>query len=221
MGVLNITPDSFSDGGRFERIDQVLYAAEQMISDGADILDIGGESTRPGSAGVSVATELERVAPVIEALATRFDCPLSIDTSNAETINEACSQGVALINDVRALKRPGALAAAVNSASLICLMHMRGEPDTMDTLTDYDDVTSEVGAYLSNRADEVIAAGASAEQLLIDPGFGFAKTTTQNLIMLNQLHRFTELGYPLLVGMSRKRMIGEVTGQPVARRTPG
>jgi len=221
MGILNATPDSFSDGGRWNTVDRALAAAETMLEAGADLIDVGGESTRPGAEPVALDDELARVVPVIEAIRDRFACPLSVDTSAPEVMTRAVEAGACLINDVRGLSRPGALDAAAASGASVCVMHMRGEPTTMDKRTDYDDLVGEVIGHLEQRIAAVRAAGVSGERILVDPGFGFAKTTAQNFAMLRRLHEFESLGVPLLVGMSRKRMIGEATGQAVDRRAVG
>ena len=221
MGILNATPDSFSDGGRWNTVDRALAAAEAMLEAGADLIDVGGESTRPGAEPVSNDEELSRVVPVIEAIRDRFDCPLSIDTSAPEVMMQAVASGACLINDVRGLSRPGALETAAASGASVCVMHMRGEPTTMDKRTDYADLVAEVIEHLEQRLAAVREAGVPDERILVDPGFGFAKTTEQNFAMLRRLHEFESLGVPLLVGMSRKRMIGEATGQPVDRRAMG
>ena len=221
MGILNATPDSFSDGGRFDCVDGAVAAAEQMLKVGADLIDVGGESTRPGAEPVAEEEELARVIPVIEALAARFDCPLSVDTSSPLVMTRAVEAGACLINDVRALTRPGAVEAAAASGASVCVMHMRGEPGDMGTRTDYADVASEVFDYLSERVRCLHSAGISAERILVDPGFGFAKTHEQNFALLRRLEELARLDAPVLVGMSRKRMIGEATGQPVERRDVG
>ncbi|MCL7750447.1 dihydropteroate synthase [Guyparkeria hydrothermalis] len=221
MGILNATPDSFSDGGRFNSVDRALAAAEAMLEAGADLLDIGGESTRPGATPVTQDEELARVIPVIEALAARFDCPLSVDTSTPSVMTRAVEAGACLINDVRALTRPGAVEAAAASGASVCVMHMRGEPGDMATWTDYRDVVTDVIDYLADRLRLLREAGVPAERLLVDPGFGFAKTHEQNFELLRRLGELARLDAPVLVGMSRKRMIGEATGQPVDRRAVG
>lgn len=220
MGVLNVTPDSFSDGGRFPGLDDAFRQAERMAEDGAAILDIGGESTRPGAAEVSARQELDRVLPVIEAIRSRFGVPLSIDTSKPEVMRAAVSAGAALINDVYALRRDGALAAAAESTAAVCLMHMQGEPRTMQEHPRYDDVVREVGAFLAARAEACEQAGIPRERLLLDPGFGFGKTLSHNLELLANLDRLRDLGLPVLVGLSRKRSLGELTGRPVGERVP-
>lgn len=212
MGVLNVTPDSFSDGGRYVAIDAALRLAEKMCQDGAGIIDVGGESTRPGAAPVSSNEELDRVMPVVEAIHQRFDVIISLDTSTPALITAGASAGAGLINDVRALQRSGALAAAAATSLPICLMHMQGEPDTMQLRPHYDSVCDEVMAFLRERAEACINAGIAAERLLYDPGFGFGKTLSHNLSLLKHFERLQALGGPLLVGMSRKSMLGQVLG---------
>lgn len=210
MGILNVTPDSFSDGGLFQGTDAALRHAQQMVAAGADIIDIGGESTRPGAAVVSTAEELDRVVPVVEAIAKSMDIIISVDTSNPAVIKGAADVGAHLINDVRALRRKGALEAAVASGLPVCLMHMKGEPDIMQSQPEYDDVIQEVSAFLKARIDVVMAAGISRDKILLDPGFGFGKTQQHNYQLLNCLDRISELGFPLLTGLSRKRMIAAI-----------
>lgn len=221
MGILNATPDSFSDGGRFNTVDRAVEAAASMLEAGADMIDVGGESTRPGAEPISSGDELDRVIPVIEALAERFDCPLSVDTSTPTVITRAVEAGACLVNDVRALTRPGALEAAVASGASVCVMHMRGEPGDMAGRTDYADVVDEVVAYLARRIDVLTEAGIPADRILVDPGFGFAKTSEQNFVLLRRLQALASLSAPVLVGMSRKRMVGEATGRPVEERAVG
>lgn len=217
MGILNVTPDSFSDGGRFTVLDNALRHAEQMLNEGAALVDVGGESTRPGAAPVSEAEELERVVPVIEAIVQRLDVAVSVDTSNAEVIRASAQAGAHLINDVRALTRPGALAAAAASGLPVCLMHMNGEPQVMQAAPHYDRLIEDaVVEYLAQRIAACEAVGIGRERLLLDPGFGFGKTFEHNFRLLNRLERLHELGLPLLTGLSRKRMIGEATGNSVA-----
>lgn len=217
MGILNVTPDSFSDGGRFTVLDNALRHAEQMLNEGAALVDVGGESTRPGAAPVSEAEELERVVPVIEAIVQRLDVAVSVDTSNAEVIRASAQAGAHLINDVRALTRPGALAAAAASGLPVCLMHMNGEPQVMQAAPHYDrPIEDAVVEYLAQRIAVCEAVGIGRERLLLDPGFGFGKTFEHNFRLLNRLERLHELGLPLLTGLSRKRMIGEATGNSVA-----
>ncbi|SFX57296.1 dihydropteroate synthase [Marinospirillum alkaliphilum] len=218
MGVLNVTPDSFSDGGRYTQVDQALQQALRLEVEGADIIDIGGESTRPGAAPVSEQQELDRVLPVIEALKAASGVLISVDTSSPQVIQAAAAAGVDLINDVRSLTRPGALDAAVASGLPVCLMHMRGEPGNMQQQTDYQDVVKDVADWLQLRASECQQAGITAERILLDPGFGFAKQLTHNLQLLARLDEIVALGYPVLAGMSRKRMLGELTGRETGDR---
>lgn len=221
MGVLNRTPDSFSDGGRYTGLDPALRHAEAMAKEGADLLDVGGESTRPGSEGVSVQAELDRVIPVIERIAA-LGLPVSVDTSKPEVMAEAVKAGAAMINDVCALRRPGALEAAAGSGAGVCLMHMQGEPRSMQQDPRYGDVTAEVAAFLKERAAAVVAAGVAHEAVVLDPGFGFGKNLEHNLTLLADLPALAALGYPLLVGLSRKSMIGTLLGgKPVEERLQG
>ena len=210
MGILNVTPDSFSDGGQFNQLDKAIAHAGSMVAEGATILDVGGESTRPGAASVSVAEELERVVPVVEHIAARLDVAISVDTSTAEVIRESAKAGAHLINDVRALRREGALKAAAETGLPVCLMHMQGEPDTMQKNPRYDDVVQDVRNFLKERIAAAQAAGIASEQILLDPGFGFGKTRIHNYTLLNRLEQIAALGYPLLTGLSRKRMIADV-----------
>ncbi len=221
MGVLNVTPDSFSDGGHFARLDSALRRAEQMLLEGAAIIDVGGESTRPGARSLRPDQELSRVIPVLEALSSRLDVVLSVDTSTPEVMSAAVAAGAGLINDVRALQRPGALEAAALAAVPVCLMHMQGSPQTMQDNPSYTDVTAEVLHFLKTRVDAAIAAGIGADAILVDPGFGFGKTLEHNLSLLGELDRFNVLGKPLLVGFSRKSMIGQVLGRPLGERLAG
>lgn len=221
MGVLNVTPDSFSDGGHFADPVRAVARALEMAGEGAALLDIGGESTRPGAAPVGADEELARVVPVIEALAARGAPPVSVDTSKPEVMAAAARAGAEMINDVRALRAPGALEAAAASGCAVCLMHMQGEPGTMQQAPAYDDVVEQVGAFLAARVEACVAAGIDRERIAVDPGFGFGKTLAHNLTLMKHLDRFTRLGVPLLVGMSRKSMVGAVTGRPVAQRLPG
>ncbi|MGI0118351.1 dihydropteroate synthase [Zooshikella sp. RANM57] len=221
MGILNVTPDSFSDGGQYCRLDKALQHAERMIDAGASIIDIGGESTRPGADSVTVQAELDRVLPVLSALKQRFDIVVSVDTSTPEVMREAAQLGAGLINDVRALNRDSALTVAADLTIPICLMHMLGEPATMQQFARYDDVVDEVIAYLQQRVDICIEHGIKKQRLLIDPGFGFSKTLDHNLLLLKHLSKLQQLELPLLVGLSRKRMIGDVLGKPVSERLFG
>jgi len=220
MGILNVTPDSFSDGGRFVGLDAAMAQAERMVAEGADILDIGGESTRPGAAAVSLDEEMARVLPVIERLRATFEIPVSIDTSKPELMRAAVDAGAGMINDVCALAAPGAIAAAADTGVPVCLMHMQGEPRTMQTAPQYADVVADIIGYLGERVAECVAGGVARERLLIDPGFGFGKTLEHNLALLRRLREFQRLALPLLVGISRKSMLGTLTGRPVEERLP-
>lgn len=211
MGILNVTPDSFSDGGRFFARDAALAAAERMIADGVDMIDLGAESTRPGASPVSTTEELDRLGPVLEAL-RGAPVPLSVDTSKPEVIREAIRLGVALINDVRALRLPGALEAVAAQPVAVCVMHMQGEPSVMQQTPRYGDVVAEVESFLLERTAACMAAGLPAASIAIDPGFGFGKTFGHNRELFTALPRLAAHGFPLLAGMSRKRMIGELTG---------
>jgi dihydropteroate synthase len=221
MGVLNVTPDSFSDGGRFTHPAVAVERALEMAEEGAALLDVGGESTRPGAAPVSTQAELARVMPVIEALVAAGAPPLSIDTAKPEVMTAAAAAGVELINDVRALRAPGALEAAARSGCAVCLMHMRGAPATMQQAPEYADVVGEVHAFLAARLEACQAAGIGKERIVVDPGFGFGKTLEHNLALMKHLDRFTALNVPLLVGVSRKSMLGAITGRPVEGRLAG
>lgn len=221
MGILNVTPDSFSDGGRYVRLDQALRHVEQMLADGATLIDVGGESTRPGADVVSVEQELERVVPVVEAISQRFDTIISVDTSTPEVMTETAGSGAGLINDVRALQRPGALQAAARSGLPVCLMHMQGDPQRMQQAPQYDSVIEEVSAFLVARAAACAEAGIPVDRLLLDPGFGFGKTLEHNLQLFAGMQRLQPQGLPLLVGVSRKSMIGQLLGRPVDQRLAG
>jgi dihydropteroate synthase len=221
MGVLNVTPDSFSDGGRYLHLTDALRRAEAMVEEGAALIDVGGESTRPGAAPVSVQEELDRVLPVVERLARELPVPISVDTSRPEIIREAARAGAGLINDVRALRLPGALEAAAASGLPICLMHLRGEPATMQHEPVYADVVAEVHTFLAERIRVCESAGIPRERILVDPGFGFGKTLDHNLILLRHLDRFTNLAAGVLVGVSRKSMIGALLNAPVGERLSG
>ena len=211
MGILNVTPDSFSDGGKHNGKAQALAHAQQMIADGATVIDIGGESTRPGASVVEVEEEIRRVVPVVEALA-ELDVVISIDTSQPEVIQAAVAAGAHIWNDVRALTRPNALETAAELNIPVIIMHMRGEPTTMNGLDQYDNVTLDVMAELSQRVSDALKAGVKAENIMIDPGFGFAKNAKQNLKLLKEFHQLNQLGYPILSALSRKRFIGEALG---------
>ncbi|MBK1691480.1 dihydropteroate synthase [Ectothiorhodospira mobilis] len=212
MGILNVTPDSFSDGGHHADLDAAVERARAMVAEGADFIDIGGESTRPGADEVPVEEELRRVLPVIEALAGELPVPLSVDTSKPEVMRAACGAGAALINDVRALCAPGALEAAAACGIPVCLMHMQGAPRSMQADPRYDDVVAEVRAFLAERVAACRRVGIGHDRLLLDPGFGFGKTLSHNLTLLRHLEDLAVDGLPLLVGVSRKRMIGEMLG---------
>lgn len=220
MGILNVTPDSFSDGGRFNQRDAALLQARRMVSDGAALVDVGGESTRPGSAAISVQEELDRVCPVVEAIANELDTIISVDTSTPEVIAESVRLGAGLVNDVRALQREGALAAAVEADVPVCLTHMKGQPGDMQAKPEYDNVTREVASFLMSRVRLAEEAGVLAHHILLDPGFGFGKNLDHNLELLAALEQMRALGYPLLVGVSRKSMLGQITGRDVTERLP-
>lgn len=222
MGILNVTPDSFSDGGRFSTIDSALFQAKQMIADGADIIDIGGESTRPGAASVSLSEEINRVIPVVEKLVAEFDTVISVDTSKAELMSLALSSGARMINDVRALQEEGALEACVDSDALICLMHMQGQPRTMQKEPIYIHIFNEVTAFFEDRIKACESAGIRRERLILDPGFGFGKTLEHNLELLAKLPQLSSFNLPLLVGLSRKSMLGALLDDaPVEERLNG
>ncbi len=221
MGILNVTPDSFSDGGQFARRDAALRHAEAMVAAGATLIDVGGESTRPGARAVSVTEELERVAPMVEAIAAHLDVIISVDTSTPAVMREAARLGAGLINDVRALERDGALDAAAATGLPVCLMHMRGEPGTMQDDPHYDDVTQDVARYLESRMAACAVAGIDASRIVLDPGFGFAKTLAHNLSLFKHLEALHRLGRPLLVGVSRKSMIGLTLERSVDERLYG
>lgn len=221
MGILNVTPDSFSDGGRYSQIDSALRHANEMIQAGATLIDIGGESTRPGAADVPVEEELERVIPAVEAIARNFDVWISVDTSKAEVMRESACAGAHLINDIRALQEPGALEAAAACGLPVCLMHMQGMPRTMQQEPHYDDVVAEVDAFLTEQIERCEQAGIERKKIVLDPGFGFGKNLRHNYQLLAHLPRFHRFGLPLLVGMSRKSMIGQLLNVPPAERLVG
>ncbi len=226
MAVLNITPDSFSDGGKYYAggqvlLDAVLHQAEAMLAAGAHILDVGGESTRPGASPVSSNEECDRVLPVVAALAERFDALISVDTSNPLVIKAAGELGAGLINDVRALTQPGALDAFAQTSMAVCLMHMQGAPANMQVNPTYASVTQEVAAFLAERVQDCERMGVARPRILLDPGIGFGKTDEHNLALLNDLPELGAMGYPLLVGLSRKSMIGRLLGRPLAERLAG
>lgn len=218
MGVLNITPDSFSDGGLFLAPDMAVMHARRMVEEGADLIDVGGESTRPGAQAVSVQEELDRVIPAIAAIAASVPVPISIDTSKPEVMRAAIRAGAGLINDVRALREPRAVEAAAELQVPVCLMHMQGEPRSMQQHPAYTEVVSEVRDFLRERIEVCVAAGIRRDHLVIDPGFGFGKTVAHNLELLRRLRDFRSLGLPLLAGLSRKSLIGATLGLPVGER---
>ncbi len=221
MGILNVTPDSFSDGGKHADVKQALDHALRMIDEGARFIDIGGESTRPGAPEVSLQEELDRTIPVIEAVAKNAQCVISIDTSKAEVIREAVKAGAGLINDVRALQEPGALSAASETGVPVCLMHMQGQPRTMQNHPTYQDVVEDVTQFLLERAEVCEKAGIAKEQILFDPGYGFGKSLEHNYALVKHLPKLMDLGYPVLVGMSRKSMIGNLLNRKVDERLAG
>lgn len=221
MGILNITPDSFSDGGRFAQRDLAIRHAAAMVEAGATLIDVGGESTRPGARPVGAAEELDRVLPVVEAIARELDVIISVDTSTPQVITETARAGAGLINDVRALRREGALQAAAATGLPVCLMHMLGEPGDMQDAPHYDDLVGEVSAFLVERIQACAAVGIPAERIVLDPGFGFAKTHVHNLSLFRQMPALLALGRPLLVGVSRKSMVGKALDRPVEQRLYG
>lgn len=210
MGILNVTPDSFSDGGQHNNLDAALFHAEKMIQQGAVLIDVGGESTRPGAAPVSLQEELDRVLPVVEAIHQKLDAIISVDTSTPEVITQSAAVGAGLINDVRALQREGALAAAAATELPICLMHMQGQPDSMQQAPSYDSVVNDIHEFLAERISACADVGIEKSRLLLDPGFGFGKSVDHNYQLLNELESFHQFDLPLLVGISRKTMIGKV-----------
>ncbi|MGL4939420.1 dihydropteroate synthase [Shewanella sp.] len=221
MGILNVTPDSFSDGGQYSSFELACQHADTMVSQGAQFIDIGGESTRPGADEVSLDAELARVLPLIEYVAAKHDVWISIDTSKPEVMRQAVNAGAHLINDVRALMAPQALEMAAQLQVPVCLMHMQGKPRTMQLAPDYQYVVADVASFLTERIQACIAAGISREQLLIDPGFGFGKTVEHNYELLAKLQHFQQFDLPILIGLSRKSMIGELLGKPIGERLAG
>ena len=221
MGILNVTPDSFSDGGRFRQRDEALRHAAAMVAAGASLIDVGGESTRPGALQVSADEELQRVAPVVEAIAAELDVIISVDTSCPQVMRESARLGAGLINDVRSLRREGALQAAAQSGLPVCLMHMQGEPETMQKNPHYDDLLAEVQAFFAERMAACVAAGIAAERIILDPGFGFAKNLQHNLSLFKHMQVLHGFARPLLVGVSRKSMIGQALGREVDQRLAG
>ncbi len=221
MGILNVTPDSFSDGGHFNQLERAMTHARQMVAEGATLIDIGGESTRPGAPDVSEQEELDRVLPVVERMVRELDVMISLDTSKAAVMREGSAAGAHLINDVRALLEPGALAAAAAADVPVCLMHMQGQPRTMQAEPHYDDLLGEVRAFFDERIAACLTAGIAREQLLLDPGYGFGKTLAHNYQLLALQESLLDYQLPLLVGMSRKSMIGNLLGRPVDERLAG
>ncbi|MCO5108335.1 MAG: dihydropteroate synthase [Burkholderiaceae bacterium] len=220
MGVVNVTPDSFSDGGRHATVEAAIAHARRLVDEGADLIDVGGESTRPGAAPVGPAEEIARVVPVLDAL-RECGVPLSVDTRHPATMRAAIEHGADMINDVAALRAPGAIDAVRDSGCAICLMHMRGEPATMQQAPAYEDVVAEVGRFLGERVEALHAAGVARERIVVDPGIGFGKTLRHNLLLLGALDQLVAAGQPVLAGVSRKSMIGDLTGRPADRRLAG
>lgn len=218
MGVLNITPDSFSDGGAWQSPDQAVQHAQEMVLAGADIIDVGGESTRPGAAEISLAEELDRVLPIIERLQAEVDAPLSIDTCKPEVMLAAVQAGAGMINDIYALRSEGAVEAVVNLGVPVCLMHMQGRPRSMQQQPSYQDVVAEVSAFLLERAAVLLQAGFRQRDIVLDPGFGFGKSLAHNIELFRAIPQLAALGYLLMVGVSRKSMLGAITGQGVESR---
>ena len=222
MGILNITPDSFSDGGKYNRSpEKALKQAKKMLKAGADIIDIGGESTRPGALKISTQEEIARVVPLIELIKKECSCTISIDTSKAKVMQAAVKAGADIINDVKALQGKNALKTAIKLNVPVCLMHMQGTPKTMQQAPKYQNVVEDVLRYLLNRAHQCQKAGLKKQHIILDLGFGFGKTQENNLTLLKNLNRFCNLGYPILVGISRKTMIGEILNQPINKRLYG
>lgn len=219
MAILNVTPDSFSDGGKYNSIELALAQVDKMIKAGVSIVDVGGESTRPGAPDVSLEEELRRVVPVIKAIREKYDVWISVDTSKAEVMRQAIDAGADLINDIRSLQEPGALEVAAEANLPICLMHMKGQPRTMQVDPHYDDLMGDVSAFLEERIAACEAAGIDKSQLILDPGFGFGKTIEHNYHMLAHLEKFHEFGLPILAGMSRKSMIFKLLDKPAAECT--
>jgi len=221
MGVLNVTPDSFSDGGKFTSLTSAIAQAEKMISQGASIIDVGGESTRPGAAAVSIQEELDRVCPVVEQISARFDTVMSVDTSTPEVMVESIGLGAGLINDVRAFARPGAIEAVKYSSVALCAMHMQGSPSSMQNSPGYYDVVEEIQDFFREITADMVSQGIKRDRIIIDPGFGFGKTLQHNMQILNNISQFNQLGFPVLVGLSRKSMFAEILNKPVGERLFG
>lgn len=220
MGILNVTPDSFSDGGRFNTVEVAVARAREMVADGAAFIDVGGESTRPGATPVSVEEELARVCPVVEAIARDLDIVVSVDTSSPQVMAEVVKLGAGMINDVRALQRDGAPEVAASAGVPVCVMHIQGEPDTMQDDPRYRNVRREVSSFLTERMRVIEKAGVRPDNIILDPGFGFGKSPQHNLQLLASLEQLQLLGHPILVGMSRKSMLGHITGRDVSERLP-
>lgn len=220
MGILNVTPDSFSDGGRYNTVEIALARAREMVADGAAFIDVGGESTRPGATPVSVEEELERVCPVVEAIARDLDVVVSVDTSSPQVMAEVVKLGAGMINDVRALQRDGAPEVVASAGVPVCVMHIQGEPDTMQNDPRYRNVRREVSSFLTERMRVIEKAGVRPDNIILDPGFGFGKSPQHNLQLLASLEQLQLLGHPILVGMSRKSMLGHITGRDVSERLP-
>jgi len=221
MGILNVTPDSFSDGGKFAQIDNAVMHAKKMVEQGASIIDIGGESTRPGASDVLLDEELHRVLPIIEQIKQEVDCWISIDTSKAQVMTEAVKSGAHIINDVRALREQGALEAAVNANVPVCLMHMQGQPRSMQSAPNYENVIAEVKAFLIERTEHCIKAGINPGNIIWDLGFGFGKSLVHNFTLLNSTREFLASGYPVLTGVSRKSMFGQLLNRDINERLAG
>ncbi|WP_298940945.1 dihydropteroate synthase [uncultured Psychromonas sp.] len=221
MGILNVTPDSFSDGGEYAQLDRAFMHAQEMVKQGATIIDIGGESTRPGADDVLLNEELNRVVPIIELIKNELDCWVSIDTSKAVVMTEAVKAGADIINDVRALREEGALNAAVEANVPVCLMHMQGQPRSMQTAPNYNDVVAEVRRFLIERSEQCIKAGIKTENIIIDLGFGFGKSLQHNFDLLNATQQFLSLGFPVLTGVSRKSMFGQLLNRDINDRLAG
>lgn len=221
MGILNVTPDSFSDGGKFDRIEAAVKHALDMQAEGADIIDVGGESTRPGAEPVSEEQEIERVVPVVEAIREKSDVLISVDTSKPAVMRAAIQAGASLVNDVNALREDGALECCAELQVAVCLMHMKGEPRTMQQNPEYEDVVSEVKGFLQERARVCVEAGISEVNIVVDPGFGFGKTLDQNVTLFKQLNAICKLDFPVLIGISRKSLLGQILDRPVDERLIG
>jgi dihydropteroate synthase len=221
MGILNVTPDSFSDGGRFTVLDDALRQVDMMQREGATLVDVGGESTRPGAQAVSEQDELDRVIPVVAAIRERFEIGISVDTSKTEVMRQAVAAGASMINDVNALRAEGAMSLMAGINVPVCLMHMQGEPRTMQADPQYSDVVADVERFLLNQAQILLDAGVAKSQICIDPGFGFGKTLEHNLALFNAIPRLATHGFAVLVGVSRKSMLGQITGREISERMPG